>query len=74
MLSALHLYVKDVEAVYERALEAGATSMYEPAVQDYGDREAGLRDACGNDWYVATHIDREIRLGFTRYAQNRHTA
>jgi PhnB protein len=61
MPSALHLYVRDVEGVYERALEAGATSMYEPAVQDYGHRQAGLKDGCGNDWYVTTHIDRGAR-------------
>ena len=55
--SALHLHVKDVDTVYRRALEAGATLTYEPAVQDYGDREAGVKDSCGNDWYIATHIE-----------------
>ncbi len=55
--SALHLYVNDVDAVYHRALEAGAVSTYEPTVQDYGDREAGVKDSCGNDWYIATHIE-----------------
>jgi PhnB protein len=51
----LHLYVKDVDAVYRQALDAGATSLYEPTNQDYGDREAGVRDLAGNEWFIATH-------------------
>ena len=50
----LHLYVSDVDAVYQQALRAGATATYEPADQDYGDREAALKDPFGNTWYVAT--------------------
>ena len=53
--SALHLYVPDADAVYRRALAAGATSFYEPMDQPYGDREAGIRDGFGNSWYIATH-------------------
>jgi PhnB protein len=55
MPTALHLYVPDAEAVYRRALAAGATSTQEPTDQDYGDREAGVKDPFGNNWYVATH-------------------
>jgi PhnB protein len=35
---------------------AGATSFQEPADQFYGDRSAGVTDAFGNTWYLATHI------------------
>jgi PhnB protein len=52
---SLHLYVSDADAVYRRALEAGAASMHEPVDQEYGDREAGVKDPCGNHWYIATH-------------------
>jgi len=52
---AIHLYVPDADAVYQRALAAGATSFYEPMDQGYGDREAGVRDGFGNSWYIATH-------------------
>ena len=52
---ALHLYVEDADALYARALAAGATTLREPADQYYGDREAGVADPCGNQWYIATH-------------------
>jgi len=38
------------------ALEAGAESVREPADQPYGDRNAGVKDAFGNQWFVATQI------------------
>jgi PhnB protein len=53
--TALHLYVPDADAVYQRALEAGATSLEEPVDQFYGDREAGVKDPSGNVWWIATH-------------------
>lgn len=53
--TALHLYVKDADAVYHRALEAGATVLHKPVDQPYGDREASVKDLAGNHWYIATH-------------------
>ncbi|MEP6568744.1 MAG: VOC family protein [Acidobacteriota bacterium] len=53
--TALHLYVPDADAVYQRALELGATSVEEPVDQFYGDREAGVKDPSGNIWWIATH-------------------
>ena len=55
MPTGIHLYVKDADAVYERAVQAGGTSMYAPVDQFYGDREAGVKDLAGNHWYIATH-------------------
>jgi PhnB protein len=52
---ALHLYVEDADAVYERALAAGATSLHAPVDQFYGDREAAVSDGFGNQWFIATH-------------------
>lgn len=46
------LHVDDVDAVYQRALKAGATSLSAPREQSYGDREAGLKDPAGNQWYL----------------------
>jgi PhnB protein len=51
---ALHIYVKDVDAAYNKALAAGATSMQEPADQEYGERTANVKDPAGNYWYIAT--------------------
>ena len=51
----IHLYVGDVDAVYKRALEAGGTSLREPADQFYGDRNAQLQDPSGHVWFLSTH-------------------
>jgi len=53
---SIHLYVEDVDSVYERALQAGATSLYAPVDQPYGDRECGVQDVGGNQWYLAMHL------------------
>jgi uncharacterized glyoxalase superfamily protein PhnB len=55
--SMIHLYVPDTDAVYKSAMAAGAKSIREPADQFYGDRSAGVRDFCGNEWWMATHIE-----------------
>jgi uncharacterized glyoxalase superfamily protein PhnB len=55
MPAMIHLYVEDVDAVYERAIRAGATSLREPSDQFYGDRTGGVQDPCGNQWWIATH-------------------
>lgn len=55
--SMIHLYVPDTDAAYQSALAAGATSIREPADQFYGDRSAGVHDFCGNEWWMATHVE-----------------
>jgi PhnB protein len=52
--SFLYLYVKDVDAVYARALNAGAKSLEAPTEMPYGDRRAMIKDPEGNDWQIAT--------------------
>ncbi len=52
----LHLYVPDTDAVYARALAAGATSKRAPKDEPYGDRAATVEDTFGNLWSIATHI------------------
>lgn len=51
----LHIYVPDADATHARALAAGATSVYQPTDQPYGDREGGVQDSGGNYWFIATH-------------------
>lgn len=54
--TALRAYVHSVEETYRRALSAGAESLYEPVDQNYGDREAGVKDPAGNYWFLARPI------------------
>lgn len=54
--AALYLYLDDVEATYQRALGAGATSMMEPSDEEDGDRRAGVQDPFGNMWFLARHL------------------
>ena len=55
--AAIHLYVSDVDEVYARAVEAGATSLAAPSDQEYGERVAGVKDIGGNEWYIAKRFD-----------------
>jgi PhnB protein len=52
-----YLYVEDVDAVYKRAVEAGAKPVQEIANQAYGDRSGGVEDSLGNQWWIGTHIE-----------------
>jgi len=58
--SALHVYVDDCDAVYRRALDAGAVTLMgelgQPADRPYGERSAFVQDAFGNYWYIATRL------------------
>lgn len=57
MPSALHLYVSDVDQVYQKAVEVGALAIAEPENRIYGDREAFVIDPAGNHWYLATRVE-----------------
>jgi PhnB protein len=56
MPAMFYVYVPDCDAVYKRALAAGAKSIQEPTDHPYGDRSGGVTDAFGNTWYIATHV------------------
>jgi PhnB protein len=49
------LYVPDVDATFQRALDAGATSLSAPMDQPYGDRQGTVKDPSGNSWHITTH-------------------
>ncbi len=55
MPTALHLYVRDADSAYARALKAGGVSLHEVREMNYGERAAAVRDPCGNHWYIATY-------------------
>ncbi|PYT40326.1 MAG: hypothetical protein DMG45_17080 [Acidobacteria bacterium] len=52
----LHIYVPDTDAVYAQALRAGASSIDAPRNAPYSDRAAGVKDAWGNSWFMATYL------------------
>lgn len=53
----LYLYVPNVDAVYQKAVKAGAKSLMEPMDQFYGDRSGSVIDPAGNRWFIATHVE-----------------
>jgi uncharacterized glyoxalase superfamily protein PhnB len=53
----LYLHVDDVDAVYARALAAGATAEREPADQFHGNRNAIVRDPSGHRWMLSQTIE-----------------
>ena len=54
---SLYVYVEDVDEAYRRAIHAGASSLMEPADQFYGDRNAGVADAEGTQWWIGARIE-----------------
>jgi uncharacterized glyoxalase superfamily protein PhnB len=60
---ALHLYVRDVDAAFDRALKAGGVDIGQGQYRgvkdmEYDERACAVRDPCGNHWYIATHTGR----------------
>ncbi len=53
----LHLYVPDTDRAYQRALDAGCTSIMPPANMFWGDRYSKVLDSSGHQWGLATHIE-----------------
>lgn len=53
----LHVYVDDVDVVFDAALAAGATSVRAVENQFYGDRVGQFEDPFGHRWSVATHVE-----------------
>jgi PhnB protein len=55
--SALLLYVEDVDAMFKRAVDAGATVAQPVENKFYGDRAGALTDPFGQQWYIHTHVE-----------------
>jgi PhnB protein len=53
----ISVYVEDVDAVYDRALKAGAKSLRPVEDEFYGDRQGQFEDPFGHRWSVATHVE-----------------
>jgi len=55
--TTVHLYVENADVTFDRALQAGATSIYPVADQHWGDRQGSAKDEFGNVWNIATAKD-----------------
>jgi PhnB protein len=53
----LSVYAEDVDAVFERAVSAGATVIRPLEDQFYGDRTCQFEDPFGHRWNVGTHVE-----------------
>ena len=53
----IHVYVEDVDAVFDAAIEAGASAVRAVENQFYGDRSGQFEDPWGQRWNVATHVE-----------------
>jgi uncharacterized glyoxalase superfamily protein PhnB len=52
----VYVYVPDVDATYERALAAGATSLMAPVKLEDDDKRGGVLDPGGTTWWIATRV------------------
>jgi PhnB protein len=53
----ISVYIEDVDAAFQRALDAGATELRPVENQFYGDRSGQFEDPFGHRWNVATHVE-----------------
>jgi PhnB protein len=54
---SLHLHVDDVDAAFQRAVQASATVVRPLANQFYGERSGTVRDPFGHEWLLGGHIE-----------------
>lgn len=55
----MHVYVEQVDVVFNRALAAGGTPVQDPVERDGDpDRRGGVKDPAGNTWWIATQVGR----------------
>ena len=55
--SHVHIYVKDVDTLFERAVSAGATIVKRPVQDGDADKRGGFMDAGGTTWWVSTQVE-----------------
>jgi len=53
----VHLYVDNVDAVYDRAVKAGAKATMPLMDAFWGDRYGQIEDPFGHKWGLATHVE-----------------
>jgi PhnB protein len=78
--ASLALYVEDADALFQRAVGAGAASVMPVQEMFWGDRMGVVTDPYGHSWMIMTHTrdltEEEIRRGgeeFARRMQEQHS-
>jgi len=56
--SAFYVYVRDADTAYRRAIKAGARHVQAPVDAVHGDRMATVIDPFGNQWTLASRLER----------------
>jgi PhnB protein len=54
--ACLYVYVENADAIWQRAIDAGAHSIEAPLDTPYGDRRGMVKDKWGNTWQIATRM------------------
>ena len=54
----LHIHTSDVDRLFERAVEAGATVLRPLADQFYGERSGTVRDPFGHHWLLGGELEK----------------
>jgi PhnB protein len=55
--AALFIYTDDVDALWERAIAAGAEVVFPLELQFYGDKSGRVRDPFGHTWGLGQHVE-----------------
>jgi PhnB protein len=55
--AAMHIYTDDVDALWKRALDAGAEVVFPLELQFYGDKSGRVIDPFGHTWGLGQHIE-----------------
>lgn len=56
MPASYYLYVEDADAAMGKAIAAGATQIMAVADMPYRDRKGGIKDPCGNLWWISQRL------------------
>lgn len=71
---SLYIYVQDTDATYKKAVAAGGKSLMEPKDMFYGDRNGGVVDQWGNQWWIGTHVQDMTNEEIDKAAQEFYAA
>jgi PhnB protein len=56
MPASYYLYVENADEAMSKALAAGATKIMDVANMPYNDRQGGVKDQCGNLWWISERL------------------